>query len=853
MTRRVWIVAWIAVMGFTLACSLGGLLGSGASPTGGTEGVGVVDSGAANETGSLSDQPVVPEPEEPPQDFMKVLNERVANGEFDEGDALVAALQPLAGVSPDLDLFAGQDVTFFEATSLLEQADRYLEEGKDETSKQRLRDLVDRIFPPLENLERYSQPEGATSESGSSGFALIGNRRQDEAACRELSAEGFPPDDPASLICLLYSDFTVAGHRYRVYYPEVKASDPTYMTYVQAAEDAVRDSIDAFATMSAVDDATVVFTIEPSPLVGAMETPRAVTHTTAMVSSTHCPVDIFPSAFMESVDDFKQIVAHEMFHCLHTWRNGPVHFSGYQWYGEGMANYFSNVVYPNINMEHRFQGRFDYNSLDSTIFEMTYENMTFFQYLGNIWGDSMVFGLVDVLDPVADPAGWASALVSYGLDQDEWHRFGQQYLEKQIADTGGGTLPITLLYRQVHNVDGPIHIDLDSEPFLLARYLLHYRQNTEFDIATNETGLSGRYSAQQWQEGGSWGPLPPTFRSPCGRFGHVVLFTVATGGTGNATLVLDIDARDTQPCDSCLIGTWEQEPAEVERILRQIASGVGTVSGVSGGRYLLISGISEDQPGQMSLFARDACATIETEDGPVTGCISGSSVGHYATPEENVLEISDPETEMALVMTVPEGSVTIPVPGADPFGGPSRWTYECSESSLTVHTGGVAPFDTSTYTRTSPVATPTPLPAPEVAEPPAGGAPIDLPPGGEPMSPMCFQVEFSDFSVADGQATWRLHNGSPESMTISSISVNWPTANGGLSEIHSGASTMWDVGAGSPPAIINEGWLDAETLRQLPTGGDLELSAGFTGGEPAADGYLLVVDFTNGCLISDVR
>ena len=850
------VIRLVSVLGMaTLACSAFGF-GSDSTPT---QPPSSQLADRATPTGPALENPVqvfdslgqAIQIEEPPQDFLDVLNGQVAAGQVSEGDMLISALRALVGETEQIDLLRGANVEYFEGSGLLSQAARYLEEGGDAEAQAEIERLLEAVLPPQENIDRYAQPESQASLANPH-FGHLSLPLPDEAACRELWKEGFPPD-AASLVCLLYSDFTASGHQYRVYYPESKRTSPTYVNYVRAAEEGLAQSIATFAPLTAVDDITIVFALLQSTLEGSSGPARAVTHLTGMDTRLYCPIVIYPAALTESLDNFKQIIAHEVFHCVQAWRTGRnYNYLDEVWHIEGMANYFSNVVYPSINLEHRFQGRFDYNSLDRTFFTMSYENSTLFQYLGNTWGNDKVIRMIDLLEPLAGYPAQSAALVGYGLDQATWHQFGQDYLDKQIADTGGGALPINVYYRGVHKIEASITLNLEAKDFLLARDLIQYQENTQYDIAVSETGASGRNAVKEWPNGSGWGPVPTSFRSQCGQTGHVLLMTAAEGSGSNYELQFDITQSDQRPCN-CVVGTWEQDPAEAHRILTEIVSGLGTVTDVSGQRYMVITAEGEDEPGSISLFPANACATVIVDDRAGRVCVSGVSTSQYTMAGDTQMNVFNEAVSFVLTLTTSEGSIEMPVT-SDSLGGPSTssWEVQCTETTLTAFTGGVAPFDTSSYRRTSPV--PTPEPPDEVEGPggPGGGGEFEGPPGGLPISPACSLLAIDNFSVAASQTSWTLRNASSEPADIIRVSLDWPGANGAWQSVSLGGTQIWSGSQSASPAVVESGWSGAAADRSVAPGAEAELDLAFAA-SAAPSGYIVVIDFANGCLLSSVE
>ena len=298
---------------------------------------------------------------------------------------------------------------------------------------------------------------------------------------------------------------------------------------------------------------------------------------------------------------------------------------------------------------------------------------------------------------------------------------------------------------------------------------------------------------------------------------------------------------------TCVVGTWEQDPDEAHRILTEIVSGMGTVTDVSGSRYLVITPEGEDTPGQISLFPRDACATIVVDGRVSRGCVSGMTTADYTMVDETHMSVSNQVVNLGLTMTTADGAIEIAVPSD---GASSEiWEVECTETTFTSFTGGRAPFETSTYRRTSPVPTPEP---PEDVEGPGGPGAGGDPPGGLPVSSACEALTIGDFVIGTDEVSWTLNNASFEAAEISRVSLDWPGGNGAWQSISLAGTEIWSGSQAASPAVVETGWRGAADERTVLAGGDVELALGFLS-SAATSGYIVVVDFANGCLLSSVE
>jgi len=827
----------------SLACSLSGLL-PGKGPTGAPSGGGIYD-----ENGQL----VKLEPS--PQDFMVVINARVAAGELSESEALIAGLKLFAGQDPQQDLFAGAQIEAFEGTELFDQAAYFLSTSDDEAAKAEIERLMGIILPSQGSLERFSAPAGG-------GFGKLQSPARplpegDEAACRALWKEGFPADAD-SLVCLLYHDFTQGGHNYRVYYPESKRDSPEYVQYVQAAEQALHRSLDVYSGLtSSLDNIDIIFALEQMPGFGSSGGPRAAvpSYDIAMGYATNCPVIVYPAAFGETLDDFRQIIAHEIFHCVTGWQQGFLHSYDTTWYLEAIANYFSNVVYPDNNLEFRFQKRFDQHSIEKSIFNLSYENTIFFQYLGNIWGEQRVFDMLGILDPLGSHEDHAAAMDSYGLSQQVFQEFGEAYMDRKIVDTGGENYPITLYYRGVFTLDSSQSVNMEAEPFHLARYLLRYKDKdrTEYTIASNETGIPGRNIAEPWPDGGPWRPLPTSFTSRCGADGDSFLLTTTkTGGTYQ--LDLDVTVGRTFQCD-CVVGTWVQDTAEIESHLRTTLPGDITLVSLSGQFWLVV-----DDRGNMTFTPQDYQGVIQAgDDPPMTFSVTGMATSTYELPEDEPHTITVTPVDTNFVVTASVGGATVPIPldaasfAGGPFSEGGSWQYECNDTTLTAMIpAGVAPFSTSSFQRVSD-APATPIPEGSIDEPGGlpGVLPLDTTEGGGTAD--CSTVQAQGFSATGDHVQWTLRNDGTAAVTIAAVSLNWPATNGAWNGIVLDGTPLWTGSQPAAPARVEGGWSAPPGAFILEPGAAADLVLSFASGSVEPNGYILVVDLADGCIISDVK
>lgn len=783
-------------------------------------------------------QVAVPEPV-----FNDLMLSQVEGGEISLEDGIISALRIMAGETSMEESFASETVEFESAYILTAMAAELYQTSTNEAAKAEIARLMNIIAPPQERMDRYAAPEGSAANSGHS---MLRPPARDEILCTSIWAEGFPEDVEDPPVCLLYRSFEAGGYEYRVYYPEERRGDATFLRYVEAAVEALRDSRDAYNPLSEIRSINVIFTLLESEWNFAASVP-------SIDLSTHgaapCPISVFPRAVNGrlDVDKFKQAIAHEIFHCLEIFRIGSLGTDAQVWYQEGMAEYFSNVVYPSSNLEHRAARRFDINSVHMWLMDMSYENGIFFQYLGGRFGNGYLMNLLDTLAANGDSkSSQAAALASYGDMQTIFHEFGQAYLKREIMDTHreSGNWPSNpyFLPENFFTMGSGRDLSLSTDAFIVQRYLLTFETGREYQITRTPGGDPSR---DTWRPPlpGAYTEIPLTYLSGCDEDPRrVLLFTAAPPSasiSARSELELGFTSSESASMDCCLVGTWEQGTDEIRRNLEIILSPMELVDAT--GRFVLV--VTAD--GNTTFTPVDYSGTVIVADEPATVSLTGVSTGTIRTPVEGIISSASTSESFVETLTTSETSMSFPIEGLGLSTG--EFPYTCTETTLVINTAGLAPFESSTYQRISTIPA-TPESAEEFLEAPpeVPSEPSDIG-GGEGM---CIQVAAAGFSTSGSTARWDLSN-SGSSLQLSALSVTWPGGNGNLESISVNGTAIWS-GYEVSPAIITSGWLGDPTANSFGAG-TTELTLTFSGPSIGSTGYGLILQFTSGCTFLDIR
>jgi hypothetical protein len=214
------------------------------------------------------------------------------------------------------------------------------------------------------------------------------------------------------------------------------------------------------------------------------------------------------------VGHFKQTLAHELAHCLQTEtfvEQNKVDTDVKAWREEGLAEYLSNVVYPENNLEWVLLYSLQQTELSTTVFDRSYDNFLFFQYLGERLGIAGVKLLVSGLPGGENTGGrpeQEAALAGYANIAAIYHDFAKAMTDGQVRDTSGALIPYTMseVNRPTVTISGPNLIMKDFKPFGVSRYQLVVEARKEADLTFRGQGQL-QDSARPTNEL-SWGEIP---------------------------------------------------------------------------------------------------------------------------------------------------------------------------------------------------------------------------------------------------------------------------------------------------------------------------------------------------------
>lgn len=514
-------------------------------------------------------------PQPPPSGIIAALEEQVALGALTQEEGLLQGLRLFTGEVQPEDIFP-QVPGDLEGTGLVAEAMAYLDTGGDEATKAEIERLLNIVVPDPERLLSFSVEAAALHDR--SGSPRLARGAELQVACSELWEDGFP--ESADAICFEYTSEMFQGSRIRVFGPATPTLPwGSQSEYSAAAAQGVKDSLQRFGGLSVtgqppfLGDVDVVFTLDDTPKADALAIVPF-----KFAGGSGCRMVIYPMSVVDNekkkvspqdFDVFKQTVAHEMFHCFTAW-NFPDHWlyafkGGYEildWWIEGAAEYFSNVVYPATNDEWFRGDSWRVRSATVPVVSMDYDNYGFFQYLGNVLGNNGLLALLAKTPLTGDEDGQAAALAAYPGMESLFDDYARAFMDGKILDTvgQGAYLQSTPVYVDpLHRLDitGPDSFSLATYPFVVTRYGMVFKPEREYVLGPVVSGAAGLDAARLKDAPGAWGDLPQSVPAVCQEVRLYYLMTTTNALVSPFLVDLDLLTKEGAACDECLIGTWD--------------------------------------------------------------------------------------------------------------------------------------------------------------------------------------------------------------------------------------------------------------------------------------------------------
>lgn len=480
--------------------------------------------------------------------FVDNLLAKEEAGEWTRGEGLLATLQLFTGEADGVDVLRQPEILRTEGTGVLRMAADYLESDTAEPEVAaeitRLLEVLIHTNAELEEMAGIT-PAASSRSSGGGQLVGLGTARQSADLCGNFFNGGIAQGVG---VCLEWRPANVPGdleeNKYRAFIPHPSLPQAGWTEdHYDLALGALEFSASWFEANGKMPAVNMVFSVAPGSSNLAEASP---------VAGKTCGVVLFPALLSETPSNFQQTVAHELAHCFQT-ENFTAQNFNYDitmWREEGLAEYLSNLVYPQTNFEWTSFGVWHGVRRTTTVFDFSYANGLLFQYLEQEMGLGGIFTLVRDLPTRGGRADQEVALSLRPGMKEIFGEFGEALIDGSIRDSGGGDVPIKLEYPTVV-VTGPDSISLAFKPFGLgrARFEVEECRRAHFRLEWGPVRDSGRPEADE-----QWAPFPGTLGTEDDD--DRVLVITSLEGTEVPLVVTEVDDDPDPECK-------DDDPVEV--------------------------------------------------------------------------------------------------------------------------------------------------------------------------------------------------------------------------------------------------------------------------------------------------
>jgi hypothetical protein len=499
---------------------------------GGSGGTGMGGSGGTGATRDVSGE-----------GFAENLLVKVEDGEWTLGEGLVATLRSVVGETDTSALLRHPDLLNNEATGIVAMAQAYVQDGEDDEAKGEIERLLNLLIFSNDQLDAMAGQEPAPTP-------LQVVPKAAEQDCTKFYA-GLDLA-PGVSVCLKKSSVTINGKTYGLFVPapNLPQGGWTEVRYNETLE-MINDVVPVYNGLGEMPNTNIVFSVLTDGSAGAYAN---------QPDPDHCIITVFTGIKDLSTGDFKQFLAHEMAHCFQektfTAQN-QVPYEIVRWREEALADHLSNVVYPDNNLEwgpgplHRAAlNALAFYELSTTLFDRSYTNFLFFQYLASRLSDPGVIALVKTLPTSGGKDDQIAGLASYPDMRAIHHDFVRALTDREVVDTSGTPVPypINQFNQPTVVLTGQRLLEL-FEPFGVSRMLLTAEKDHEASVSFIPEGAVD--DSARTPSADEWSPVPDKVPDACAD-----VITVVTTTDTNASFEIEVSEVQEVPglCD--LEGTW---------------------------------------------------------------------------------------------------------------------------------------------------------------------------------------------------------------------------------------------------------------------------------------------------------
>lgn len=362
-----------------------------------------------------------------------------------------------------------------------------------------------------------------------------------------------------------------------------------------------------------------------------------------------CPILFYPLSLALSKPHFEQLAAHELFHCFQKKNfkeqvNVVTNQYEGMWWFEGMAQVFSNFVYPAHDFE--YHSYFAPLTPETPLFEQEspYRLAHFFQSYFNNTGMSER-RLVEVMRAFPTSALGDEAQLAARIPQiaDKFHKYAEELTAGTLRDSSGAIAPLRA-NPTVIELSNAVRqeVRLSYTDFTVQPTRITFPAGYRYRLTLNLPGPT-KVTMKKAEET-HFLPFMDMVVSSCDedrKFDIVMTSVNPLIAMNTATVIVEREQLEECACDvnkppkdECLVGTWELDLTTMEAFLRRtIGSIPGTEVRGAAGSYratFLESGEAYFKPEELTTLVHMQRAEDVTI---IKNIINGSAQSQYSTGE----------------------------------------------------------------------------------------------------------------------------------------------------------------------------------------------------------------------------
>lgn len=416
--------------------------------------------------------------------------------------------------------------------------------------------------------------------------------------CQSLWHNGFPQEPGLNQMhCEEVS--SIEGGKFKVFrYDDGFTNDAKEVSLIENLKTALLDSITTYKQFGKLNKIYVIYlngVSDDNPFA------NATTFHQGFYGYEACPIIVYKKALTIKPEFQKQMMAHEVFHCFEAFNfEKQYHKPGsnfaenqeiVNWWAEGGAEFFSNVVYPTYNYEYENTISYDQNlSLHKQ--SNKYSTSAFFQSFANnsYTGPQEIINFFKMYLPSSgDGDDQQNGLSKYYLMYYIFHKFAGDYSTKTILDSSSvGNIPVSFIenYQSETVEKNNKTYTYDLKSFTLKTKLLAFEPDGLYKIRLmtshelNDTQASYRKKESinpDWIQFYNTVPLEVDTNCADNKTKYEFLFTNTMPTPDMKNVSIEIEYKETPclckdlvPFDPCLYGKWQLNRDSFDIVMKNI-------------------------------------------------------------------------------------------------------------------------------------------------------------------------------------------------------------------------------------------------------------------------------------------